>query len=73
MAGKAARKRKHGDKMARRRAEKAARKAKYLSLAGTSNKNKRKKGQAGSGHKHEHIMANCGNVGCERCFPELNS
>ena len=69
--GNASRKRKHGEKMSRRRAAKAAKKAKYLALAGTSKKAKRQKTKHKmiSNKKHAHVMANCGNVGCKRCFP----
>ncbi len=70
--GKQGRKRKHDEKMKRRRAAKAARRSNYASLAGTG---KRRKKQAGGSkisgvYKHAHIMANCGNIGCDRCFPK---
>lgn len=69
--GKASRSKKHSDKMARKRAVKAARKSLYASLAGTSKKrkNQKKKIRISSGAKHSHIMADCGNVGCQRCNP----
>ncbi len=69
--GKTARKSKHSAKMARKRAVKSARRALYASLAGTSKKNK-KLGNRRAGptvYKHAHIMADCGNVGCTRCYP----
>ena len=69
--GKAGRQRKHGSKMAAKRAMKAAKRTKYASLAGTSNKTKRQKNK-NSGPtwaKHAHLTSNCGNPGCQRCFP----
>jgi hypothetical protein len=65
-------KRKHGEKMKRKRAAKAARRDAYKALAGTSAKSKRlrrNKSVEPSGRKHEHLMANCGNIGCKQCFP----
>lgn len=68
--GVKSRKTKHGQKMARKRAEKAARRAKYLALAGTSKKGKNQRKSVDSrGMKHAHIMSDCGNVGCKRCYP----
>lgn len=65
---------KHADKMARKRAVKAARRAQYLSLRGTSKKNKRKSDSTPpSGKKHAHVMADCGNAGCLRCNRQLVS
>jgi hypothetical protein len=68
-AGKA---RKHADKMRKRRAEKAAKRAAYAALAGTSKKNKRinkKKSKIAGPFKHAHIMKDCGNPGCNKCYP----
>lgn len=64
--------RKHEDKMKRRRAEKAAKRAKYAALAGTSKKAKRiiraqSKSTVAGTYKHAHVMANCGNPGCRKC------
>jgi hypothetical protein len=63
--------RKHEDKMKRRRAEKAAKRAKYAALAGTSSKTKRiiqrSKSTVAGIYKHAHVMANCGNPGCRKC------
>ncbi|RJQ30264.1 hypothetical protein C4565_00335 [Candidatus Parcubacteria bacterium] len=69
-----AKKSKHESKMKRKRAEKAAKKSKYAALAGTSKKNKRRKihGER-SIYKHFHNMANCGNIGCGRCYPQLKN
>ena len=72
--GKTSRDRKHSEKMKKKRAEKAARKAQYLSLAGTSKKtkNQKKKSMLVSGNKHAHLMSECGNPGCKKCHPNLN-
>ena len=61
---------KHVAKMARKRAIKATRRAKYLALAGTS---KKKKHQHQATHtKFNHATQNCGNIGCKKCYPILN-
>lgn len=64
---------KHDEKMKRKRAEKAARKAQYEALAGTSKKKKKqgKKELTAGIYKHAHRMADCGNVGCKRCQTHL--
>lgn len=64
---------KHIEKMKKKRALKAAKHAKYLSLAGTSKKAKKQKSKVlySSILKHAHAEANCGNPGCNKCFPEL--
>ena len=68
--GKASRKVKHGAKMARKRAVKAARRSEYAAMAGTSKKAKRQGKRGGpTGHKHAHVMSDCGNPGCQRCYP----
>lgn len=67
--GKASRKRKHGEKMDRKRKVKAARRAAYAALAGTGRKaKKRSGGSMPSGRKHAHAMADCGNIGCKQCY-----
>jgi hypothetical protein len=68
--GKAGKKRKHDEKMKKKR---AAKKAKYLALAGTSKGRKRlapKRRTAGP-NRGNHVMANCGNPGCRRYFPQF--
>lgn len=71
--GKVGRQRKHDDKMKKKLAAKTAKAAKYKALAGTSKKSKRQKVRSGpTPQKHAHMMLNCGNVGCSRCFPGLN-
>ena len=64
----------HSEKMKRKRAEKAGRRAKYAALAGTSKKSKRqqKKNKVAGTYKGAHIMTDCGNVGCKKCYPKLN-
>ena len=72
--GKTSRKQKHSEKMKKKRAQKLARKAKYLALAGTSKKTKRvfkKKSKVSGIYKNAHIMGNCGNPGCKKCFPQF--
>lgn len=69
--GVAARKRKSAERMKLKRAAKAAKRAKYAALAGTSKKAKRQKRKstlAGT-FKHAHVMSDCGNPGCKRCYP----
>lgn len=59
----------HAKKMEQRRKLKRMRREAYAALAGTSQRSKRqRKSTEPSGRKHEHLMANCGNVGCSRCF-----
>lgn len=71
--GVAGRQKKHKEKMARKRAVKAAKRDKYKALAGTSKRAKRHKNKSGpSNTKGAHLMQNCGNVGCKKCFPRLN-
>lgn len=73
MAG--SKKSKHESKMKRKRAEKATKKAKYAALAGTSKKAKRQKikHKMPSNLKGSHAMANCGNIGCGKCYPHLKN
>jgi hypothetical protein len=69
---KAGKKRKHDEKMKKKKAIKAQRKAAYAALAGTG-KTKNKKARlspVSSNLKHAHAMVNCGNWGCDRCFPK---
>jgi hypothetical protein len=64
----------------KRKQEKASRKASkaalYRSYSEQGRKNRLKKvgGRVTTGgHKGEHLVANCGNPGCIRCYPELNN
>jgi hypothetical protein len=62
---------KHDEKMARKRAAKAAKRAQYAALAGTSKKKKRQvsKTSVAGILKHAHAMKECGNPGCQKCNP----
>jgi len=72
--GSSGKKLKHAQKMARKRAIKAARKSKYAALAGTSKKKKRQvKSGAVSVYRKAHSMTDCGNPGCKKCYPILNA
>ncbi len=65
---------KHGQKMARKRAVKAARKSAYEALAGSSKKKKRQGKSGGlSPMRGCHVMTDCGNAGCKRCYPRQQS
>ncbi len=61
--------RRHEEKMKKKRAIKAAKAAKYAALKGTSQKQKRQKSTTtlSTSLKHSHAMADCGNIGCQRC------
>lgn len=71
---KTARTRKRNEKMIRKRQEKAARKALYASLAGTSRKAKRqgRKSALAGTYKGAHVMVDCGNPGCAKCYPKTS-
>lgn len=89
---KEAMKRRHDKRMARRRAIKAAKRAAYMALIGTSGNRKRKaaarttvtsiarekrlvpvvrNGKVVWDLRSVHGGADCGNVGCRKCFPHL--
>ncbi len=70
---KAGRKKKHSAKMKERRKRKAEKRALYASYAGTSKRAKkvRRKSPISGIHKHEHLMSDCGNPGCKRCYPAV--
>lgn len=64
---------KHQEKMKRKRAIKAQRRSAYAAMAGTSKKKKRQNIKSGATvGKKAHLMANCGNTGCKKCYPLLN-
>ncbi len=69
--GKTSRSLKHASKMQRKRSVKQSRRSLYASLAGQSKKAKNQKKQTHGAHiyKHAHIMSDCGNEGCKRCYP----
>ena len=73
MSGKAKRAAAHKKKMTDKRAAKAAKRALYASMRGTSKKNKKQNGRGEfnnfSPKKHRHLMEDCGNSGCQRCYP----
>lgn len=87
-----AKRRRHDKRMARRRAIKAAKRAAYMALIGSSGNRKRKvstgrtavnvprerqlvpvvkRGAVVLETRSVHGGADCGNVGCRRCFPHL--
>jgi hypothetical protein len=71
--GKRSRSLRHEKKLNERKAEKAAKKASYAALAvahrlKNPNKTRRKKKTV---TVRKHLIANCGNVGCEKCAPSL--
>ena len=63
--------RKHNEKMKQKKALKAAKRALYESYAGTGKRAKKqsKKSPVSGIHKHAHIMQDCGNPGCSKCYP----
>lgn len=70
--GKTAKKTRSDRRKALKRAAKAAKKALYASYAGTGKRAKKqtKKNTGPSAQRGNHVMSCCGNVGCERCFPQ---
>ena len=70
--GRAAKLRRHDQKMRLKRAAKAQKKASYLAMRGTSKKSKkiRKFSKNTGANKHLHLVDNCGNIGCSRCYPQ---
>ena len=72
--GRAGKTRRHDHKMKAKRAAKVAKRAAYAALRGTSKKSKKIKARASnafSNAKHRHLIDNCGNIGCARCFPQF--
>lgn len=70
--GKASRKRRSDQRKQLKRAAKAQRRALYASLAGQSRRAKRQKRAAGvTAQRGNHAMLDCGNPGCERCYPQF--
>lgn len=74
-AGSNSRKRANLRRYQERQKAKFAKKALYAEMSGTA-ANVKRKGARGTGGfnsgKHMHLMAQCGNTGCARCFPRLN-
>ena len=71
--GRLGRAKRHDSKMRARRAAKAAKKAAYAALRGTSRKSKKisATSRGVSPYKHMHLVENCGNIGCSKCFPQF--
>lgn len=72
---KAAKKRNQDRRRDEKRKRKAANAARYASYIGTA-QNKKRKGSTVNGKKipgHPHTSGFCGNIGCKRCYRELNS
>lgn len=79
MAGKASRKRSKERRKKEKQSRKAARRAIYAAWrdAGENKKSKRSvlrhKRQARRRLKHfSHPLGPCGNIGCAKCFPDMN-
>jgi hypothetical protein len=77
MAGAGARTRRKQKMQAKRKAQKVALKALYAQYAreGRTKQTKRhtlRRQRTRPVANFKHVVANCGNVGCKRCFPELN-
>ena len=71
--GKKGKKKRSDAKKLKKKSEKRARKAYYEGLRDSGNNSKRdrrkkKKGNNG-GEKGKHLIADCGNIGCQRCHP----
>lgn len=54
----------------RRKEQKAALYKSYSELGKQKNHNKTKKQHAISSIKGSHVMKDCGNIGCEACYPQ---
>jgi hypothetical protein len=69
--GKSARKRKANIRKEKKRAAKQAKRALYLSYAGTGKRKKKQNKKSGyTAQRGNHVMLDCGNVGCARCYPQ---
>lgn len=70
--GKSSKTRRADKRKLLKKATKAAKKALYASYAGTSKKAKKQKVKRGtSAVRGAHVMNNCGNLGCAKCFPQF--
>lgn len=58
-----------------KRQRREANRMRYVGLIGTTSNKKKKHGRSASTNKrkHAHAVHNCGNPGCSRCYPSLNS
>jgi hypothetical protein len=75
MSGRAKEAQKHAKKMAQKRAAKAAKRALYASMAGSSRKHKKILSRSKlvtrfNPNKHKHLIDDCGNPGCKKCYPQ---
>jgi hypothetical protein len=73
---KAAKSRRSDARKSAKASRKAAKAALYHSYAEQGHKNRAKKHGGKStegGHKGQHLVADCGNPGCIRCYPDLNN
>lgn len=76
--GKAAKTRRSEQRKRQKRSRKDQQQAVYESYkkAGTNKKSKRNAQNAKAARgvsTSKHLVSNCGNVGCERCFPDLSA
>lgn len=72
--GKASRKHQHAGKMAEKARRKEAKRALYKSYSERGQINKAKVHRTeSSGKKGQHVMKDCGNTGCIKCYPHLNN
>lgn len=77
-SGKGARSRHQEKRLQEKRARKAANKARYAELKrlGINGKSKRFKANMKRRRKaatENHIVVFCGNIGCKRCYPDINT
>lgn len=71
---KSSRKRNADVRRNKKRAAKAAKRALYASYAGTGRRAKKQGRKAEMNpQRGNHAMLICGNVGCERCFPQFRA
>jgi hypothetical protein len=72
--GKKGKKLRSDKKKAAKKSLKARNRAYYDSLRDSGNNSKRAKRKAkkkgGTGNKGKHLIHNCGNIGCQKCYPE---
>lgn len=71
---KAAKKRNSIKRKQEKQRRKAANTARYASFIGTVSNRKKKGGSKSKGKIPGHLHVGfCGNIGCKKCFPTLNS
>jgi hypothetical protein len=72
--GKKGKKLRSDKKKAAKKSLKARNRAYYDSLRDSGNNSKRAKRKAkkkgGTGNKGKHLIHNCGNIGCQKCYPD---